>query len=117
VLTALNPTNTTLGGTPQGDDWLVERDATDTSKVDVFLNGNLIWSTTIDPPSTLTIDGLAGNDKLTVDYVRGNPVPMGGLVYNGGADTDTLVIQGNATDALNTVIRRMRRSAATARWR
>src|SRR5206468_3555047 len=67
VLTALSSTNPTLEGTPGGDDWLVEQDSLNSGVVDVFLNGNLIYSAPIASISTLTIDALAGNDSLTVD--------------------------------------------------
>src|SRR5262249_30552934 len=40
-----------------------------------------------------------GNDTLTVDFSGGNPLPSGGLVYNGGAQTtsDKLVVTGGTT--------------------
>jgi fibronectin-binding autotransporter adhesin len=46
----------------------------------------------------LVIDGLTGNDTLIVDYSGGNPVPTGGLTFNGGDPTtgsgDKLVTVG-----------------------
>ncbi len=35
----------------------------------------------------LTINASAGDDTLTVDYSGGNPVPAGGIVFNGGDPT------------------------------
>src|SRR5205085_12219556 len=89
-------TRPTLEGTPGGDDWLVMRDGANPNNVDVFLNGNLIYTAPIASLTTLTIDALAGNDRLTVDYVNGDPLPSGGLTYDGGTGTDSLAIHNNS---------------------
>ncbi|HUU91784.1 MAG TPA: S8 family serine peptidase [Phycisphaerae bacterium] len=50
-------------------------------------------------PANLTVlyvDGLAGDDELTVDFADGDPLPSGGLDYDGGDGTDTLRIDGSA---------------------
>jgi hypothetical protein len=53
----------------------------------------------------LTVNGLAGDDTLTVDFSAGNPVPAAGLTFDGGAgtgETDILKIIGTSgNDALN----------------
>ena len=43
---------------------------------------------------------LGGNDSLTVDFSGGNPVPPGGISYDGGTDTtgDSFTILGSAGD-------------------
>jgi autotransporter-associated beta strand protein len=35
----------------------------------------------------ILINGGGGNDNLTVDFVGGNPIPLGGLEFNGGGQT------------------------------
>jgi hypothetical protein len=48
----------------------------------------------------LVVNGTAGNDTLTVDFGGGNPVPAGGLTFNGGNPTtppgDALAVAGGA---------------------
>lgn len=48
----------------------------------------------------LTFNGLGGNDRLTVDYTGGDPVPAGGLTFDGGANRtagDGLVVKGTGS--------------------
>ncbi|WP_254509590.1 autotransporter-associated beta strand repeat-containing protein [Anatilimnocola floriformis] len=67
------------------------------------VNGGL--PVTVSSTSPLVINGSAGNDTLTVDLTGGNPIPTGGLTFNGGGPTtgpgDKLAIvggnQGNVT--------------------
>ncbi len=49
-------------------------------------------------PKGITVNTLGGNDSLTFSDAGGNPIPLAGLTYNGGAGTDTFV----ADDADNT---------------
>ncbi|HXJ63410.1 MAG TPA: hypothetical protein VNN79_06610 [Actinomycetota bacterium] len=46
----------------------------------------------------IVIHGSAGDDTLVVDYSRGNPVPAGGLTWDGGAqrtsEGDAIVVRG-----------------------
>lgn len=46
----------------------------------------------------LVINGNDGNDSLTVDYSGGNPIPVGGLTFNGGMQTvsDSLRVSGGS---------------------
>ncbi|CAN5334017.1 hypothetical protein BH09PLA1_BH09PLA1_27360 [soil metagenome] len=49
--------------------------------------------------STLTFTGTSGDDSLTIDAANGNPVPSGGVTYNGlgqGALGDALIVNGSA---------------------
>ncbi|MDB5384865.1 MAG: hypothetical protein JWM11_511 [Planctomycetaceae bacterium] len=53
--------------------------------------------------SSLIINSLAGNDLLTVDRSTGDPIPTGGLTFNGGNPTtgtgdQLLIVGGTATD-------------------
>jgi fibronectin-binding autotransporter adhesin len=95
VLTTLDPNNPILSGTPGNDTFVVTRSGADTQ---VSLNSNVIYS---GAPTSLTINGLAGNDTLTVDFSDGNPIPSGGLSFNGAGQAtaagDSLIIAGNAT--------------------
>src|SRR4029079_1357727 len=44
----------------------------------------------------IAINGLGGNDAITVDYSGGNPVPTNGLTIDGGDATDALSIVNTA---------------------
>ena len=44
--------------------------------------------------STLNINGQAGSDTLNVDYTSDNPVPAGGIHYDGGPGANSLVVTG-----------------------
>jgi hypothetical protein len=40
--------------------------------------------------TSLVIDGDLGDDTLTIDFTNGNPIPAGGLFFNGGGGNDTI---------------------------
>ena len=56
---------------------------------EVSINGNAVVSVPADGP-TLMIDGSTDDDTLTIDFANGNPIPVGGLVYDGAAGNDDL---------------------------
>jgi len=68
-----------------------------------LLDGSMtvIDSRPLSAVTEVVVDGMAGDDMLTVDFGGGNPVPMGGLTFNGGGQAtsagDVLNITGNAT--------------------
>jgi hypothetical protein len=99
VLTAIDPAAPSLNGTPAADTFLVKRNE---ANVEVYLAGNLIDSRPLASiAGGLTIDGLGGNDTLTVDFSGGDPIPASGLIYHGGVQSgapgDRLIITGNLT--------------------
>ncbi|MEX0676640.1 MAG: ubiquitin-activating E1 FCCH domain-containing protein [Pirellulales bacterium] len=91
------------------DDIKLQLDPNNSTLVDVFLN-------TLTPLATfqlstieqILVNGLGGNDNLTVDFNNGNPIPRGGLAYDGGADrADQVSVVGNADYRLtNSSLRR-----------
>ncbi|HEV8606351.1 MAG TPA: right-handed parallel beta-helix repeat-containing protein [Tepidisphaeraceae bacterium] len=75
------------------------------TNVEIFENpaavpptGNATFTRTLASLTTLTFNTLAGNDKLIVDFINGNPIPTGGISYDGGAQSgtpgDSLVLIG-----------------------
>ncbi|MBW3542331.1 MAG: hypothetical protein KY476_18855, partial [Planctomycetes bacterium] len=52
-------------------------------------------------PGPLVINGTAGDDTLVVDFTNGNPIPTGGIEFNGGAQgtggDELQIICGTAT--------------------
>lgn len=56
----------------------------------------LLHSAPFFPGSSITINGSAEDDSLTIDFSGGNPVPAGDLIFNGLADTgggDSLALE------------------------
>ncbi|MCA9440177.1 MAG: hypothetical protein KC964_05165, partial [Candidatus Omnitrophica bacterium] len=55
-------------------------------------------------PTFLVVNGGDGNDELTTDFTGGDPVPLGGLTFNGDGQTgspgDSLVVKGVFTNQL-----------------
>lgn len=39
----------------------------------------------------ILVNTLGGNDQLTLNLTTGNPIPLAGLIYNGGIGTNTLI--------------------------
>jgi hypothetical protein len=74
----------------------------------------LVWNNTLttgDPNASypladltkLSIAGANGNDQLTLDFANGNPIPAGGLSYDGGAGLDSIHVLGSTSGAVNIV--------------
>jgi len=64
--------------------------------LEVEFNGSLKYSSPLSQVDRLNILGWGGNDTLTVDYSNGNPVPAGGIMYDGGTGgDDALSVGGN----------------------
>ena len=69
----------------------------------VEINSVVVMDTPEASLNTLTIDGGAGDDTLTVDRSGGDPIPAGGLSFNGGPQAtsgDALVVTGGTIGAL-----------------
>lgn len=45
-------------------------------------------------PNSIIVNSLAGDDVLTIDFSKGNPIPDGEIIFNGGDDNDSLVLMG-----------------------
>ncbi|NLF68877.1 MAG: hypothetical protein GX575_07460, partial [Candidatus Anammoximicrobium sp.] len=91
VLTTLSATAPALTGTPGGDYFVVKKNG---SNVEVYQGTTsppttLVYSAALSGLTTLTIDGLAGNDSVSVDFSTGNALPSGGLTFHGAGQTGT----------------------------
>jgi hypothetical protein len=62
-------------------------------KVQIFINSSTdqtpIYTINASLLASLTIKSGAGNDVLSVDFSNGNPIPAGGIVYDGGSNSGT----------------------------
>jgi autotransporter-associated beta strand protein len=89
-----------IQGTPGNDAVRIACEAGNPNMVDVFFNSGPTPTLSL-PLANLTgwqVTGAA--DELTVDFSNGNPLPAGGLVYDGGTyvTNDSLIIQGTSGD-------------------
>lgn len=84
----------------KNDSIVISRDSAGGTEVN--LNGQLAWfdpataSFQGTPLNSITINGLTGNDSITVDYSNGNPIPTAGMTVNGGTGTNTLIGTGQS---------------------
>jgi pectinesterase len=86
-----------INGTIGNDTIRLVRNGT---SLDVFIN-NATSTPDYDVPfaseGAITVNGLGGNDSVTVDFSGGaTPVPAAGLTVDGGTGTDSLTIIGTA---------------------
>ena len=65
--------------------------------LEVTVNGNIVLQQDVSTIDQLVIDGSNDDDTLTVNYSNGNPVPVGGLIFNGGRQMagDSLIVIGD----------------------
>jgi GH43 family beta-xylosidase len=85
-------------GTAGDDQFLISRNGSDASLLDIRVNGILTESVPFDEVQAVTLSGTGGNDVLTLDYSRGEAIPGAGINFAGGTGTDTLRIVGASDD-------------------
>ena len=92
----INPSPTIKLGS--GNNNLVLRKvAAEPTKIELLVDGAVTNVYVLADLNKLTINSGAGSDFLTVDFVNGNPIPSGGLAFNGQAGiSDKLRVLGGA---------------------
>ncbi len=87
--------NGDAGGIARDDIFLLRRSG---STGQIFVNGNSVASASwdVNVSQSVTINGLLGNDRLTIDHVNGDPLNPTGLTFNGGAGDDELILSGGS---------------------
>jgi CSLREA domain-containing protein len=78
-------------GTAAADAFVVTRSG---ANIVVTQNAVQVFNQPRASTTSLTINGLGGNDTLTIDAAGGNPFPAGGILFDGGADADSITLQG-----------------------
>jgi len=78
-------------GTAAADAFVVTRSG---ANIVVTQNAVQVFNQPRTSTTSLTINGLGGNDTLTIDAAGGNPFPAGGILFDGGADADSITLQG-----------------------
>jgi autotransporter-associated beta strand protein len=66
---------------------------------DVYVDAALVLHQDYATSPQLILNGLGGNDSITVDYTGGNPVPANGLLVDGGAGGIDLVVLAGSSGA------------------
>jgi hypothetical protein len=91
---------TAINGTSGDDDIRVAKAAGFDNFGAVYFGGSAVEAYLFNVASlpVLNINGLGGNDRITIDYTSGVPAPTGGIVVDGGANTDTLVARGSGSN-------------------
>ncbi len=64
------------------------------------LTGSATFSVALAALRLTTITGNIGNDSVTLDFSRGNPIP-GGMTYNGSVGTNSLSVNANGNYTLS----------------
>ncbi|MEZ6100077.1 MAG: Calx-beta domain-containing protein [Pirellulaceae bacterium] len=99
IASVAGPFAVTFDGTGGDDDMLVRLDAS--GNVEFLIGGTLQFELPLSEVASITASGDAGDDSLTVDFSNGNPIPSGGLSFDGAGQAtstgDSLTITGNAT--------------------
>jgi hypothetical protein len=102
VTAKLSGSTLQIVGTGGGATVVVRLKAGDATTIEVLNNGSVIGSFTKASVNNITVN-LAGNaNLLTVDDSNGDPVPTGGLSYEGGV-SNQLVVDGSAVTAAQTI--------------
>ena len=88
-------------GGVRDDNFRLVRNAANPLLLDVFVNSTLpVLTVPFAVPQQITVNGLGGNDTLTLDFSNGSFIPPGGISYDGGANTsvpgDSLIVVGNS---------------------
>ncbi len=91
----VNPSPTiTLGSS--SNNLVLRKVALEPTKIELIVDGMVTNVYVLADLTKLTINSGAGSDLLTVDFVNGNPIPAGGLAFNGqtGANDRLRVLNG-----------------------
>jgi hypothetical protein len=100
-----------VGGTPladtrvlpghEYDETFTVRLAADEVTIQVLSGQAVIASYLLSQGGGFTLKGLGGNDTLVIDASNGNPLPYGGICFEGGAGTNSVRLIGTTSgDAL-----------------
>lgn len=106
---AINGSNATgftetaiFSGVSAADTFYLRSDPGNSATSQMFINvpttGAPTYTFTTSGLSSITVASAGGNDALTVDFSNpGNPVPAGGLAYDGSSGTDSLTVVGTSS--------------------
>jgi len=89
---------------PNQDDAItIAVDPTDSTQITVTINGVLLGSIRSQFINRIDVNGLGGDDTLTIDLSNGDPTPSGGIHFDGGTQGttgDALTISGGGFESV-----------------
>ncbi len=78
--------------------YAIDISAGNSSLLQIFVNvpetGSPTYTIPLSQMPSLNFSSGTGNDSLTVDFTSGDPVPTGGISFNGGSGTNSLTLTG-----------------------
>jgi hypothetical protein len=87
-----SPTALAIEMSPSVNSILLRVDPSNAANLQILNNGSFFDSVPFSSFSSILVTGDSSADTLTVDYSNGNPIPGGGLNYQGGGGVDTLTV-------------------------
>jgi hypothetical protein len=92
--------NGDTGGGPVNDNFTFRQIAGNPGFIEVLDNGTTVYSGLLAGISQgIQFNGLTGDDSLTVDFSNGNPIPDGGLDFDGGTGFNSMTLTGGTETA------------------
>lgn len=86
-----------VNGSPTGDDqFLLQVNPSDPNRLRFDRTNLGLFNLNIGTVEALEFNTLGGNDTMTLDFASGNPIPVNGIDFDGGGDSDQLVLQRSA---------------------
>ena len=86
-----------VNGSPAGgDQFLLQVNPADPTRLRFDRTNLGLFNLNIGSTEALEFNTLDGNDTATIEFAGGNPIPVNGLKYTGGAGSDRLVLQRSA---------------------
>lgn len=83
-----------VNGSPVGGDaFLLQVSSADPTRLRFDRTNLGLFNLDIGTVESLDFDTLGGDDTTTIEFANGNPIPVGGLDYDGGAGANSLVLQ------------------------
>jgi hypothetical protein len=92
----LDPTNgdLMLKGNSLGGSFTFQLKAGDSSTLQVYQGSTLLKEFPVSSVKQIHVSGSGGTNTLTLNFSNGNLIPGGGVNFNGGGVTSTLVLKG-----------------------
>ena len=88
------------GGGPVNDNFVLQMDPNNPNFVEVLDNGTLeYYGLLAGIAGGIQFNGLAGADNLTINFANGDPIPSGGLGFDGGTGSNSMNLTGGAETA------------------
>lgn len=86
-----------VNGSPGGDDqFFLQVNPADPARLRFDRTNLGLFNLDIGSTEILDFNTLGGNDRTTVDFAGGNPIPPGGIDFDGDSGNDRLVLQRSA---------------------